>query len=208
MTRGVAQSPLLKPLACGSAAHRLPSSRSRARDTTGSFSGWTVRSAGGSHRGVDPWPPLPRISRQTLFVFIENGAGSAHKHVFDEKRRVLQSIQPVSRPYPYAYGFVLDTSAADGDHLDCFVLTERPLASGEVVECSLLGLMEQLEDGLVDHNLLAVPVGESAEVSAAVQTALREFVTHVFDHIPGRVVQAGRFLGVDAAGRHLATCRG
>jgi inorganic pyrophosphatase len=144
---------------------------------------------------------------QTISVFVENCAGSAQKHVFDEKRRVLQSVQPVSRPYPYAYGFVLDTSAADGDNLDCFVLTERQLASGEVVECSVLGLMEQLEDGLVDHNLLAVPLGEAAEVTPAVQTVLREFVTHVFDHIPGKVVLAGRFLDVNAASTHLAACR-
>jgi hypothetical protein len=32
---------------------------------------------------------------------------------------------------------------------------------------------------------------------------LVEFVHHVFDHIPGKVVRAGRFLGADEANRHV-----
>jgi hypothetical protein len=51
-----------------------------------------------------------------------------------------------------------------------------------------------------------LPVGEAAEISAATQAELREFVTHVFDHIAGRVVRAGPFLRIDAAASHLAAC--
>ncbi len=144
----------------------------------------------------------------TICVFIENPAGAAFKHCFDEKRRVLESVTAVSRPYPYHYGFVLNTDAADGDNLDCFVLTERKLTTGEVVECAVLGLMEQLEDGIVDHNIIACPSGEEVEVTAAARSALSEFVSHVFDHIEGKIVQPGRFLDAKVALRHLAACQG
>jgi inorganic pyrophosphatase len=107
-----------------------------------------------------------------ISVFIENPAGTAFKHCFDEKRRVLESVRAVSRPYPYHYGFVLNTNAADGDNLDCFVLTQRKLAT------------------------------------AAIKSALSEFVSHVFDHIEGKTVQPGRFLDANVALRHLTACQG
>ena len=49
-------------------------------------------------------------------VFIENPAGLALKHHYDEQRGVLFGISAVSRPYPYPYGFVLNAPAADGDN--------------------------------------------------------------------------------------------
>jgi inorganic pyrophosphatase len=138
-----------------------------------------------------------------LSVFIENPAGLSLKHHFDEDSGTLRAISKVSRPYPYAYGFVRDAPAADGDNLDCFVLTRRQLKSGDVVECEVLGLMEQWEDGAVDHNIIARPIGEDQEITAEIQTALLEFVHHVFDHIPGKVVRAGRFFDADEANRHV-----
>jgi inorganic pyrophosphatase len=142
-----------------------------------------------------------------ISVFVENAAGQALKHHFDEKRGVLRGVSPVSRPYPFAYGFVLNTSAADGDNLDCFVITERALATGDIVECVVLGLMEQWDDGLVDHNVLACPVGEAAALTPSVERTLSEFVTHVFEHVPDKVIRAGRFLGAEVALAHVARCR-
>ena len=143
----------------------------------------------------------------TLSVFIENAAGVALKHHFDEERGVLLGASPVSRAYPYAYGFVPSTRAADGDHLDCFVVTERALATGDLVECVVIGLMEQWEDGLVDHNILACPVGEAAVITPTVERALSEFVKHVFDHVPGKLIRVGRFLGAGLALEHVARRR-
>jgi inorganic pyrophosphatase len=139
-----------------------------------------------------------------IHVFIENPAGSSNKHHFDERRRILRAVSAVSRPYPFPYGFVLDTPAADGDNLDCFVLTERRLSTHDVIECEVLGLMEQWEDGAIDHNIIARPVGEPQQITAALEAQLVDFVSHVFEHLPGKVVRAGRFLDAPAALQHLA----
>jgi hypothetical protein len=66
--------------------------------------------------------------------------------------------------------------------------------------------MEQWEDGLVDHNILAYPAGETASVTESVRNALTEFVAHVFDHIPGKSIRAGAFLDATAARRHISEC--
>jgi inorganic pyrophosphatase len=131
----------------------------------------------------------------TIMVFIENEAGSNLKNHHDEKALTFQRSETVSRSYPFPYGFIIGTANADGDCLDCFVITNRALRPGEVVECEVIGLMEQTEDGLTDNNVLAQLVGEHAEVSAMVQAALDDFVHNVFSHIPGRRIEVGNFLG-------------
>jgi inorganic pyrophosphatase len=132
-------------------------------------------------------------------VFIENEAGSNLKNHHDERALTFLRSEKVSRAYPFPYGFIIGTKNADGDCLDCFVIAKRALRTGEVVECEVIGLMEQTEDGLSDHNVLAQLVGEHAEVSAMVQAALDDFVQNVFSHTPGRRIEVGNFLGAAEA---------
>jgi inorganic pyrophosphatase len=134
-----------------------------------------------------------------LKVFIENEAGSFVKHLHDEKTLELKGTTQVSRAYPLPYGFILDTSAEDGDNVDCFVLTTRRLRSGEVVDCDPLALMEQIEDGEVDHKILAAMRGEEVELDAKTKRVLIEFASHVFDHVPGKRMQVGEFRDREAA---------
>ena len=138
-------------------------------------------------------------------VFIENEAGSHTKHLHDEKTLELRGSRRVARPYPFPYGFVLNTQAEDGDNVDCFVLTLRPLKRGQLVECEPVALMEQMEDNQQDHNVLAVMPGEHAGVTPEVQQRLREFVSHVFEDIPGKKISVGRFLGRKAAEEYVRT---
>ena len=95
----------------------------------------------------------------------------------------------------FPYGFVLDTKAPDGGNLDCFVITERTLKTSDIVECEAMGFMEQIEDGKEDHNILASPTGEDVVLDERRKAVLIDFVRHVFDHIEGKQIRAGRFLG-------------
>lgn len=132
-------------------------------------------------------------------VFIENPAGYFVKHLYDEKKLSLQGTLRVSRKYPFPYGFVLDTSAEDGDNVDCFVLTTQRLQSGAIVECNPVGLMEQIEDDEIDHKVLAVLPGEEGKLDGTTKRTLVEFASHVFDHVPGKTVKVGEFRDREAA---------
>jgi inorganic pyrophosphatase len=136
-------------------------------------------------------------------VFIENPAGSLVKHIYDEKTLELKGRKDVSRAYPLPYGFVLNTTAEDGDNVDCFVVTNTVLSSGQILECEAVGLMEQIEDGEIDHKILAVIPGEQASVDDAIQRQLADFARHVFDHVPGKTMQIGAFRDANAALAHL-----
>lgn len=137
-------------------------------------------------------------------VFVQNQAGSDVKHLHDERTLTLRDTTRVSRPYPWPYGFIPGTWADDDCCVDAFVITSRPLATGDIVTCEPFGLLEQIEDGEVDHNVLAVPVGEAAPEAAAVQGVLTEFIQHVFDHVEGKAMQVGRLLGRAEAEAHIA----
>lgn len=141
-------------------------------------------------------------------VFIENEAGSNQKNLYNEKTLEYRKTVTVSREYPYPYGFILDTTSGDGDNLDCFIITHQKLEAGKIYDCEPIGLMEQTESSWTpdqaeameeDHNILACLQGEAHEVTEEVKNVLTDFVAHVFDHIEGKVVHAGAFLGKEAA---------
>lgn len=142
-------------------------------------------------------------------VFIQNEAGSFVKNYHDEKALKWKSAVRVSRPYPFPYGFILYTSAADGCNVDCFVLTKMSLRTGQIVECDPVGLMEQVENGEEDHNVLAGLPWEETPLDGAMKQRLSEFVTHVFDHVPERQIAVGRFwdkaVAVDYVSQHADT---
>lgn len=146
------------------------------------------------------------LSVGAIKVFIQNEAGSRTKHRHDEKTLAMQGAEEVSRPYPFPYGFVLGTTAADGMNVDCFVITDRRLRTGQIVECIPVGLMEQTDSGVNDHNVLARRPEDDVEMTTALEEVLTEFVRHVFRHVEDKPVEVGRFLGADAAEAHLREC--
>jgi inorganic pyrophosphatase len=140
-------------------------------------------------------------------VFIENEAGSRRKNRYDERTLAHLGSSEVSATYPFPYGFIIGTRSGDGDAVDCFVLTDRPLQSGSMVECEPVGLLEQVEDGEVDHKVLAILPGGNGSIETATLDAIRTFVTNVFAHVPGKTMQIGRLLDRRAAETYLLECR-
>jgi inorganic pyrophosphatase len=165
------------------------------------------------HRHIPEYNPNVNALRgkvsaaMQIKVFVQNEAGSNLKNYHDEKTLGFQSARQVSRPYPFPYGFVIGTTAPDGCNLDCYLITCRDIRTATIIECEPVGLMEQFEDGIEDHNILAVPVGESAEVTEAIQKTLVEFIENVFRHVRDKQIRAGRFLSAAEAKAHIQAAR-
>lgn len=139
-------------------------------------------------------------------VFIENEAGSRIKHEHNEKTLEHKGTALVSRAFPWPYGFVLNTTGEDGDNVDCFVLTQRTLRTGEIVNCEPIGLVEQIEDGEVDHKIFARLPDEAAGLDDAAVEKFKAFALHVFEHISGKTMKIGsccdRQTAVEYISRH------
>jgi inorganic pyrophosphatase len=132
-------------------------------------------------------------------VLIENEAGSRSKSTYDERSLRHVKTEAVSAAYPFPYGFVVGTVSGDGDAVDCFVLTGERLAAGMTVECEAIALLEQVEDGAIDHKVIAAPAGGETAVSDDALAAIKAFIGGVFAHVPGKRMTIGRLLPREAA---------
>jgi inorganic pyrophosphatase len=139
-------------------------------------------------------------------VFIENEANKSVKNIFDEKTLEYKKSVEVSAPYPFAYGFILNTTSGDGDNLDCFVLTDNPLKTGQTVDIEPIGMLEMLEDGELDHKIIARFNNERNKLNDEAKERLVTFLNNVFAHIPGKNMEIGRFLGVEDAKKLIRKC--
>jgi inorganic pyrophosphatase len=142
-----------------------------------------------------------------LQVFIENEAGSTTKHHHDEKALQPLFDEEVARSFPYPYGFVIGTTSGDGDNVDCFVITDIALRTGEILEVAPLALLEQTEAGEINHNVLAVPLGAEEHLPPGAEQTLRDFILNFRSHQPEVVNTAGRLLDRAAAEAFVEECR-
>jgi len=140
-------------------------------------------------------------------VCIEVEAGSCEKNLYNEKTLEYKETRRVSRPYPYPYGFIIGTRAAEGDNVDCYLITRDSLKPGTIVECEPIGLLEQDEDGEVDHKVLAAIPGQDVEIGQELLQELRDFIRAVFAQFPDVCVRVGRILPREAALHHIQACR-
>ena len=141
----------------------------------------------------------------TVRVFVQNEAGSTLKHHHDEKTCAFLHSTRVSNPYPFPYGFIIGTDSGDGCNVDCFVVTGRTLRTGDIVECEPVALMEQFEDGIDDHNVLARLPDDPVEITAEVEAALTAHLLRVFRHVDEKQISVGRFLGSAEAEAHITS---
>lgn len=132
-------------------------------------------------------------------VFIEQPVQENMKNVFDKKTRQFLKTVPTKLTYPFPYGYILDTLAEDGDNLDCYVITDRELETGSVIECEAIGMAEWFEDGEEDHKILAVIKGEDTEVTEEIKNKIAYFAEHFFDDKPDKKYRMGEFFGRDEA---------
>jgi inorganic pyrophosphatase len=140
-------------------------------------------------------------------VFVEAESGSCDKGMYDESTLERQGVRTALRPFPYPYGFILGTKTDDGDGLDCYIITDKPLKEGDSVECEPVGVLEFFEEDETDHKVLAVPVSQTNEepyeldeaTGDSLQKELKEFITAIFKKYPEMTVRVGEILPRQAA---------
>ena len=100
--------------------------------------------------------------QSTVVAFIEIPRGSRNKYEYDEAtgRFHLDRVLYSSVHYPTDYGFIPDTLAEDGDHLDILVLMQEPSFPGCIIEARPIGGLDMSDEKGSDFKVLAVPVGD------------------------------------------------
>jgi inorganic pyrophosphatase len=140
------------------------------------------------------------IERDNLIkVFIQAEAHSANRLRVNESTLQIQKEILLPMEHPWPYGFILHTCAADGDGLDCFVITHTPLKAGSIVRCNPVGVLELWEGSEPDPKILAVPDGESTELPGETHSTLSLFLFNLFTHFPDTILRIGEILPASTA---------
>jgi inorganic pyrophosphatase len=98
------------------------------------------------------------MADETIEVFIEVPMGSRNKYEWDFERQtfVLDRMLFTAVRYPGDYGFIPDTLALDGDHLDAIVILGEPTFPGCTVNARVLGMLDMSDDKGPDEKILTV----------------------------------------------------
>jgi inorganic pyrophosphatase len=100
-----------------------------------------------------------------LQVIVETPAGSRNKFAFDPDQHIfaLKKVLPAGMVFPYDFGFLPKTLAADGDPIDVLLLMDEPAFPGCSVRSRLIGVIEgeQLDGKKKIRNDRLVAVAEA-----------------------------------------------
>jgi len=153
-------------------------------------------------------------------VVIEVPMGGRNKYEIDKATGFLRLDRVLygALYYPANYGFVPQTSVADGDPLDVLVFGQEAVYPLTVVDVRVVGAIHMRDEEMMDDKLLAVNSGDPAfsdcqEFSDLPKHILRETVRFFEDYkrLEGKNVQVGeavgRAAGIDVLRRALRAYR-
>jgi len=132
-------------------------------------------------------------------VVVDTAKGSRNKYKYDETLGLyrLSKVLPLGLTFPYDFGSIPSTRAADGDPLDVLVLGEEALVPGFLVTVRLVGVIqaEQTEHGKPFRNDRLLGAIETPVNRPAIQTLAElpperldeiECFFSAYNHLEGR----------------------
>ena len=93
---------------------------------------------------------------ELLTVLVEIPRGSQNKYEYDFERKTIRLDRVLfsSVHYPADYGFIEDTLANDGDHLDALVLADQPTFPGCIVRARPVAVLHMEDYNGLDEKIL------------------------------------------------------
>ncbi|TLG71826.1 inorganic diphosphatase [Methylocystis sp. B8] len=138
---------------------------------------------------------LPRVDPETgaVLAVVETPRGSRNKYKYDVELKCIRlaSVLPQGTVFPYDFGFVPSTKAADGDPLDIMILMDEIASAGCVISVRVIGAIEAEQrakggDWVRNDRLLGVSVQAHAHASiesiADIDPKLLEELEGFFEH--------------------------
>ena len=159
----------------------------------------------------------PRVPDSHLVnVVVDTPAGSRSKFKFDERLGLfrLHKRLPVGAAFPFDFGFVPGTRAADGDAVDVMIVEGEPTFTGCLITVRLLGVLEaeQTEGGHWIRNDRLIGIAETPKIHpearslndlpAGLLDQIEQFFTN-YNRAEGREFRVLQRRGPRVAGRHV-----
>ncbi len=102
----------------------------------------------------------PKDFPKTINAVVEIPKGTNNKYEYNHVDGYFAYDRCLLSPmiYPSSYGFVPRTLAEDKDPLDVLIYNNKPISRGTVVRCRPLGYLHMIDNGDIDHKVLAIPI--------------------------------------------------
>jgi inorganic pyrophosphatase len=152
--------------------------------------------------------PIGDNAPDEVNAVIEIPRGSSNKYEYDPRYDVFRLDRPLYSPlfYPFDYGWIAGTLAADGDSLDVLVIGSHPTFPGCVVTCRPLGVLMMRDEKGPDEKILARVVHDPrfhgvrrlGHVSEHILREIEHFF-EVYKTLEEKEVQIGEWRDVDVA---------
>jgi inorganic pyrophosphatase len=128
------------------------------------------------------WDSASRL----LHVIVDTPKGSAIKFKFELEKGcyTIAHILPPGAVFPFDFGSIPSTAAADGDPLDALILMEEPSFAGCLVPVRLIGVLEakQTREGRTNRNDRLIGVAAKSRVYRELD-ALGDVPEHMLEEI-------------------------
>ena len=134
--------------------------------------------------------PVGERAPEVFRVVIEIPLDGTQKFEYDKQLHVFKLDRNLHSPvhYPGDYGFIPSTLSDDGDPLDVLVLVPGPSFPGCVQEVRPIGLLEMLDQGILDEKVPYNPLHDQGYPSIGCWPCTRPVT-------PGKDERAGRWTG-------------
>lgn len=154
---------------------------------------------------------------EAIEAVIEIPRGSRNKYEIDEETGAvrLDRVLYSSVHYPTDYGFIPETRADDGDHLDVLVIVEEPTVPGCRMAVRPVGILRMRDEQGEDNKIIAVPTADPrfegvTDIGNIHANWLRE-IENFFDVYktlePEKIVAIDGWAGRDEAWAEIEACR-
>ena len=156
------------------------------------------------------------MSDETIEVFIEVPMGSRNKYEWDFRRQAftLDRMLFTAVRYPGDYGFIPETLALDGDHLDAICILGEPSFPGCTINARVLGMLDMSDDKGPDEKILGVadddPRWRELRELADVPQHLLDEIAHffaIYKDLEQKLVDVRGWVGRAEALENIQACR-
>jgi inorganic pyrophosphatase len=156
------------------------------------------------------------VADDIVDCFVEVPMGSRNKYEWDFTRRafVLDRMLFTAVRYPGDYGFIPETLALDGDHLDVVCILGEPTFPGCTINARVLGMLDMSDDKGPDEKILTVadedPRWQDLRFLEDVPQHLLDEIAHffgIYKDLEQKLVEVRGWRGRDEALRTIAEAR-
>lgn len=92
----------------------------------------------------------------TTYIEIEKNSNIKYEYDKIKKELFIDRILDTPFVYPFAYGFIPNTLADDGDELDVLIITDKNLKNNEYYDVYIIGALVMEDEKGLDEKILCV----------------------------------------------------